>query len=268
MIKKINPDNKIFKSEEFQKEKYKFLLILQNLDSKTLELYSDEENYILCRGDLKYPTWIWTKDNFDKSLLSEIEETINLFRLNVDTRYTCKKELYNLLVQNNFDFLGDYYFEMGYLVCNRTIEPRKTDGYIASVSEKDEEALINFIYNESIEISDIRNLTKEEAKVNFNKRLETGNYYVWKNKSDKIVAQAYYTVVNGNAKMAGVYTALDERSKGYAANLIYNLTNDALKKGYHVSLYSDFKYIPSNTAYKNVGYVTDDILINFSCLKK
>ena len=105
-------------------------------------------------------------------------------------------------------------------------------------------------------------------KIQYHKKNIPGGYYVWKNKSDKIVAQAYYTVVNGNAKMAGVYTALDERSKGYAANLIYNLTNDALKKGYHVSLYSDFKYIPSNTAYKNVGYVTDDILINFSCLKK
>ena len=42
MIKKIKPDNKIFNSYEFQKDKYKFFLILQNLESETLELYSDE----------------------------------------------------------------------------------------------------------------------------------------------------------------------------------------------------------------------------------
>ena len=41
MIKKIKPDNKIFNSYEFQKDKYKFFRILQNLESETLELYSD-----------------------------------------------------------------------------------------------------------------------------------------------------------------------------------------------------------------------------------
>lgn len=58
MIKRIKPDNKILLSSEFQNDKYKFFLILQNLESETLELYSDEENYILCRGNKKYPTWI------------------------------------------------------------------------------------------------------------------------------------------------------------------------------------------------------------------
>lgn len=111
MIKEINPNNKIFQSSEFQKDKYKFFLILQNLSSENLKLYSDEENYILCRGDLKWPTWIWTKDNFDKSILSEIEEAIKLYMLDVNTRYTCKRELYDLLVNDNFESLGDYYFE-------------------------------------------------------------------------------------------------------------------------------------------------------------
>ena len=127
MIKKIKPDNKIFNSKDFQKDKYKFFLILQNLDSKSLELYSDEENYILCRGSIKWPTWIWTKDNIDVSLLAEIEEAIELYRLDVDTRFTCKKELYDLLKNNNYESLGDYYFEMGYLVCEKTIKPKQCE---------------------------------------------------------------------------------------------------------------------------------------------
>lgn len=95
-----------------------------------------------------------------------------------------------------------------------------------------------------------------------------GTYYVWKNDNDKIVAQAFYSVLDGNAKVAGVYTLPEERGKGYAANLIYELTNKILEFGYHVSLYTDYKYIPSNKAYKNVGYIDNDVLINFSCLKK
>ena len=123
MIKKIDKNNKILKSSEFEKDKYKFFLVLQNLNSDTLEFFSDEENYLLIRGNKKFPTWIWTKDNFDKRVFNEICECIELFRLDVDTRFTCKKELFNLL-KENYPNLGDYYFEMGYLVCDKTKKPK------------------------------------------------------------------------------------------------------------------------------------------------
>ena len=268
MVKEIKADNKIFYSFEFQKDKYKFFLILQNLSSEELELYSDEENYVLCRGNTKYPTWIWTKDNIDISLLPEIEEAIQLYRLDIDTRFTCKKELYDLLKNDNFDALGDYYFQMGYLTCSQAVKPKNTDGYIDKATEQDRDILINFICKETKEISDVKDLNLEEATKDFEKRLSGGNYYVWKNKNDEIVASAFYRLLDGNAKVAGVYTKNSERGKGYAANLIYELTNKLLLEGYHVSLYTDYNYIPSNKAYKNAGYVDEDILINFSCLKK
>jgi len=268
MYKSISADNKVFNSEQFQRDKYKFFLILQNLSSEELELYSDEENYVLCRGDIKFPTWIWTKDNIDVSLLPEIEEAIELYRLDVDTRFTCKKELYDLLKKDNFEALGDYYFQMGYLVCSKVIKPKNTDGYIAKATEKDRDILISFICKESKEISDIKELNLEEATKSFEKRLSGGNYYVWKNEKDEIVASAFYRLIDGNAKVAGVYTKKSERGKGYAANLIYELTNKLLLENYHVSLYTDYNYIPSNRAYKNAGYVDEDVLINFSCSKK
>lgn len=157
---------------------------------------------------------------------------------------------------------------MGYLVCNKTIEPKKTDGYIDYATKDDEQVLTDFMYNESHEISDVKDFSFEEANKEFKKRLDAGNYYVWKNSDNKIVAQAFYSVVDGNAKISGVYTTPEARGKGYAASLIYQLTNKVLKDGYHVSLYTDYKYIPSNKAYKNVGYIDNDVLINFSCTKK
>ena len=50
MYKEIKSDNEIFNSNEFQNDKYKFNIIIKNLSSLELELYSDEENYIICRG--------------------------------------------------------------------------------------------------------------------------------------------------------------------------------------------------------------------------
>ena len=79
MYKEIKPNNAIFESKEFQEDKYKFNIILKNLPSPELELYSDEENYIICRGAKKYPTWIWTKDNFDRRKIEELEELIKMY---------------------------------------------------------------------------------------------------------------------------------------------------------------------------------------------
>lgn len=266
MLKRIDSNNKIFQSSEFQKDKYKFFLILQNLNNDDVELYSDEENYVLCRSGKKWPTWIWTKDNFDISLLSEIESGIDKYRLEYDTKFTCKRELYNLL-KDHYNGLGDYYFEMGYLVCNKTVKPKETDGNYFLATTDDIDILTEFTYNESKEISDVKDLSMEESKDAAIKRLERGTYYVWKNSSGKIVAQATYIITDGNAKISGVYTLPDERGKGYAANLIYILTNKVLSLGNHVSLYTDYKYISSNKAYKNVGYIDKDVLINFSCKK-
>lgn len=164
MIKSIKSNNKVFKSKEFQKDKYKFFLILQNINTEQVELYSDEENYVLCRSGKEWPTWIWTKDNFDITLLPEIEETINKYLLDVETKFTCKRELYNLLKEDNYQYLGDYYFEMGYLVCDKTVKPRLSDGSLELATRDDIEILTKFTYDESRKISDVKELTIDEAK--------------------------------------------------------------------------------------------------------
>ena len=246
---------------------YKTALKLHN-DGKYLDAYNQFTNIINGNDEAlirDYVIYYGAKSAFYCEMF---EEAIDLYRLVVDTRFTCKKELYNLLKKDNYKFLGDYYFEMGYLVCNQTVKPKTTDGKCVLATEDDKDILINFIYNESREISDIKELSLEEAKDNVEKKLNMGTYYVWKNNKEEIVAQASYKILAGNAKITGVYTLPEERGKRYAANLIYNLTSKVLEEGNHVSLYTDYNYIPSNKAYKNVGYVTEDILINFSCIKK
>ena len=94
-MKPITSNNKIFSSAEFQKDKYKFYLISLNLKSESVMLYSDEENYVICRGAEGLPTWIWTKDGFDISKLEEIKTIMNLYLTDADKdKFTCKKELY------------------------------------------------------------------------------------------------------------------------------------------------------------------------------
>ena len=61
---------------------------------------------------------------------------------------------------------------------------------------------------------------------------------------------------------------LKKEEKGYAANLIYLVTNKLLEQGLVPLLYTDYNYFPSNKAYINAGYEDKGILINFSCSKK
>ena len=269
MFKEIKPDNIIFNSQEFQKDKYKFNLIFKNLNSPELELYSDEENYIFCRGSKNLPTWIWTKDSIDKSKVGEIEELIKLYLTeNEKDKFTSKKELYDLLLENNFENLNkEDYFEMGFLICHETKRPKACDGILSKATESDKEILAKYWYDDNIEMNDIDPITIEQAEKDAENFIKDDKFYILRNSENKIVCMASYNIVENQAKINHVYTPTEERKKGYASNLIYIMTNDILEKGLVPLLYTDYNYIPSNKAYINAGYEDEGVLINFSCSK-
>lgn len=266
-MKKINIDNKIFKSEEFLKDKSKFALIVQNLKSETVLLYSDEENYLICRGAIGWPTWIWTKDNIEIDKVKEIEEAMELYLTEAPKdKFTCKKEFYELLVQDKFDKLNlDDYFEMGSLSCKKTKTPKLCDGVIGVPTNEDKDILVEYWYADCQEMNGVDSISLEQAEKDVQNFLESGTFYVWRNNAAKIVCMASYKQTAEQARLNHVYTPAEERKKGYAANLIYAMTNDLLDKGLVPLLYTDYNYIPSNKAYINAGYEDTGVLINFSC---
>ena len=269
-MKQIGSDHKIFRSDEYQKDKDKFYLINQNLKSDTVLLYSDEENYVICRGAIGWPTWIWTKDNFDITKLNEIMEVIELYLTDDDKdKFTCKKELYDLLVEAEFDKMNlDDYFEMGTLSCKKTKKPRQCDGEISTPSISEKEILVKYWFDDSQEMNGVNPISMEQAERDVQKMLDSNKFYIWKNGNGKIVCMANYSELEGQAKISHVYTPIDERGKGYAANLIYHMTNHLLERNLVPLLYTDYHYLPSNKAYINVGYDDTGILINFSCSKE
>ena len=269
-MKRVDKNSSVFKLSEFVQDQYKFNIILKNLDSPTLELYSDEENYVICRGSKKWPTWIWTKDNFNINKIDEIEELIRLYLTDEDkTKFTCKKELYDLLVQRGFEELNlEDYFEMGFLICRETKKPKMCDGVLDIPNQSDKDVLVKYWYDDSHEMNGVEPITLEQAKSDVEDFIKSGTFYVLRNNDNKIVCMASYGMTGNQAKLSHVYTPVEERGKGYAANLIYHMTNDLLEKGFVPLLYTDYNYIPSNKAYINAGYEDEGILINFSCSKE
>lgn len=268
-MKRIDAGNAIFSSDEFQKDKYKFYLITQNLQSESVLLYSDEESYVICRGAAGLPTWIWTKDGFDAAKVTDVAQAMEFYLTGgPKDRFTAKKELYDLLAATGYDKLnpGDY-FEMGALLCRQTKKPRECDGKISEPTRDDAEILAQFWFDDNREINVGEPIDMEQARRDVRKMLDTGKFYVWKNGCGKIVCMSNYSEADGQAKLSHVYTPADERRKGYAANLIFQMTNLLLERGLTPLLYTDYNYPPSNKAYKNAGYEEMGILINFSCSK-
>ena len=268
MIKKIDKNNPIFISEDFQKDKYLFNTILKNLSSNGLELYSDEENYILCRGRKDLQTWIWTKDNFDKSLLMEIEKLINVYLTDNDKdKFTCKQELYQLLKYDNFTLLNDEdYFEMSFMMCRETHPTKRCDGNIYVPNIYDIETLSDYYYDYSIKNGKDK-ITKTEAFFRTRTLVEENRIYAWKNSQGKIVSMASFSIIDNQAKLSNVYTITSERRKGYARNLIYLLTEELIKEQFIPVMYINNNTLPSTKLYLRIGYEKCGVLVNFSCSK-
>ena len=268
-MKKINKNNKIFGSEDFQKDKYKFFLITQNLKCDSVLLYSDEENYVICRGAVGFPTWIWTKDGISRDKVIEVEEAMKYYLTdNVKDKFTCKKELYDYLLEDDFEFLNrDDYFELGTMRCKKLKKPKVTDGKMVKPSLDEMKELTTFYCNRSLDIGKEK-ITQYDALEIIKKMINSNTFYIWKNDAGKIVCMAEYIVIDSSAKIKSVYTPTEERGKAYAANLIHDLTSKLLSDGLVPLLYTDYNYPASNKAYINAGYEDTGILINFSCSKE
>ena len=266
-MKIITRTNKIFSCPEFQKDKYKFYLISLNLKSDSVMLCSDEENYVMCRGAEGLPTWIWTKDEFDVSKLEEIIGAMNLYLTDAHKdKFTCKKELYELLVDWGYDKLNiDDYFEMGTLFCKEVKQPRTCEGHLAIPTQDEKPTLVKYWLDDNQEMNGASPISLEQAEEDIQKMIDSKKFYIWKDNKNKIVCMVNYSVVDDQAKLSHVYTPVEERAKGYASNLIYTVTSNLLNQGLVPLLYTDYNYIPSNKAYINAGYEDTGVLINFSC---
>ena len=275
MYKKIEPDNKIFESFEFQKDKYKFNIVSKILAGDEVLLYSDGENYFLARNKVGMPTWIWTKDGLeDKRILEEIKEVISLYLTDLEyDQFTCKKEYYNFLMQIGYDILNrEDYFELGFLTCNKVKSVKQTDGNMIIGTKKDGENLLNLFiqFTEFMNktLKSTKKATLEELTEEMNSQIEQKRLFCWKNKEGKIVCIANFQVLGDIARIGHVFTLEEERGKGYAANLIHDLTERLLSVGLKPLLYTDYSYPASNKAYINVGYEDKGVLINFSCSRE
>lgn len=269
-MKKIDRNSSVFDSDEYKKDRNQFYIIEQSLLSPEVLLYSDETKYLICRGQVGRPVWIWTVDGMSLNTMKEVAEIIAEHYLTEDTKckLTAKREFYAFLKGMGFPYLDEDYFEMGSLECHQVKRPRKCDGYSKKAAIGDIEILAKYWYEDNREMNSLTSISRQQAEEEIKAMLETENLWVWRNASDKIVCMVHYRIAGSQVKLSHVYTPRAERCKGYATNLIYDVTKMLLEMNLEPLLYTDYHYIASNKAYKNAGYTECGVLINFSCSKR
>lgn len=248
------------KLKEFLKDKDKFFVLAQIIKENDSKLYSDLETYIIGQSSELYPTWVWSIDNLPKEKLIELKKDLKEFITQPENnKFTAKKELYNLL-EKEYDAYD--YFEMGFLTCDEVVKPSKGKGIFVRPNYVDKVSLSEY-WRDNVEELYHKKITQKEALEEAERWLEEKKTYVLKDSKGEIVAMAAYTTLDDYAKITHVFTPKEERGKGYCQYLVYSLSKLLLEEGYKLLLYTDYKYKASNTAYKNVGYKDQDILINF-----
>ena len=117
----------------------------------------------------------------------------------------------------------------------------------------DKPILIKFIEDFCSEATNEK-YTYKEIEEKSNEYVKKGYYVIEKDK--KIVSQAVFSrnLTKGKC-VSGVYTAKEERGKGYAYNLIYRMSKKALDEGAeYCVLYTDDENPISNHVYEKIGY--------------
>ena len=252
-----------------KKEKCKYTLLYQIVNSPECEYSTDNENYFMARSDKKHAIWIWSKDDLNKNAFNELKKAIEKFLVDGEAvMFTCSQELYNALKKDGFKYLSNDYFEMGTYCCEQTKKPVSVGGKFRLAQNEEVELLAKYHKDEMAEIEKIQ-ITMEQSQKDIEDLLLSQNkkLYVWENDNKKIVCMAALNINESFARINYVYTPKEERCKSYAKNLIYSLTQIALDDNKLPILYTDYNYPASNKAYMSVGYESCGILINFSCKK-
>ena len=273
----IDKNNEIFKSKEYVKDKFLFAIFEKKINDPNAKIMSDGENYIITNESEERGPWIWTKDNIDDVKIKEIEELIRLYLVKDKMTFTCKKEIYNKLIEDGFKLIDKSdYFEMGFMKCEKLKEPKTNDGKLSKAKVEERKIIADYIckFNDFMDESVKEHMpTEEEINQYFlekaDEEIANDKFYVLRNNEDKIVSMAHYKVSpDGTAKVGLVYTPDEERGKGYAAKIVHDITAILLEKGYIPVLYTDQNYPNSNKAYFNAGYENGGTLVNFSCNKE
>ena len=249
--------NKVLKIDSFLKVKDIYYLLYYIIRTDDSILLSDLENYIIGRISDEYPIWIWCVDNIDNNSINLLLTDLDTILVSGDNDITCSNMIYNI-IKDKYNISN--YMDISFLMCKKLIKPNNY-GIVSMANFSDKDILIELLKDESFETEGIV-LSDEEASNEIDYYISIGKLYILKDKG-KILSMCCFNMLDDMIKLTCVFTPKEYRNNGYCKCLIYNVTDRLLNLGLKVMLYTDRSYLPSNRAYKRIGFKENFVLSKF-----
>lgn len=243
----------------FHKDKLIFVVLEGIVNNKCRRVITDHRSFIICHSQDPYPIWIWAEDNITEDILFEIWECVKKeFLFHKDYKIISKYFVIDYFIKKSKaegKHLLEIFLNMCTLECHEPITPTKSTNGTMGIADIDDlndaaEYLYQFKQETGIDME-----TREQCLQKAKNLIEQEKLYFWKNKEGKNVAMCSFGVENGIGKLTHVYTKKEERRKGYAINLVYEVTCIIKEIGSLPVLYTDLDYKASNECYKKIGYI-------------
>ncbi len=241
-----------------ERDKLSYAVLDSVLGGDVKKIITDHKRLIIAHTAKVFPTWIWAPDDVTEQELEQIYQTISaefdpICEYRFNTKYEIADYLINRLKRDN---KGDWNITVNIAAyeCHEAKAPEKeVDGYLEQMNSSQLELAARMIEEASIAIGD-RVFTHEESEQAAKEQLERRVLYIWRNKEGKAVAFCDRNVDNNYVKVSQCYTLSEERGKGYAAQMIYELCKDIIEDGQVPMLYADADYVSSNRCYQKIGF--------------
>lgn len=153
-------------------------------------------------------------------------------------------------------------FQQGIFRLDEVIEPVRSNGALRQATREDHELVSEWLHAFDMDV--FGQVQQEPAKM-ADMKIGEGSIYLWEDGKAVSMAASARPTING-ITVNYVYTPPEHRARGYASNLVAELSQLLLNNGYtFCSLYTDLANPTSNSIYQKIGYrkVSESAEIHF-----
>ncbi len=255
-LKRYENEENIVNTDLFKEDEYTFFVLSKIVNSKSRLVITDHNRLIVCHSCSPFPVWIWLPDEVSEQEMETAWQIIkNDFSFDDDYSFNVKHFFAEYMIKRAKEENIDLGISVNMLAynCPKLIEPKKAKGShcLATIDNIEEAADFIAEFHEEIGID---KQDKERYRFKAQNLIEEKRLYFWKNEDGKNVAMCSYNLNENKGGISNVYTKTDERRRGYAANLVYEITKFIAEQGKIPVIYTDADYKASNACYEGIGY--------------
>ena len=237
-------------------DEYCFFVLSRILNGECRLTITDNMRIIVCHSCDPYPVWVWLPDDATSEEMNRayiiIRENFDIEKCRFNMKYSLAEYMIGRAANDGISL--KIAINMLAYSCPNPIEPaKKVNGRCVPATAEDVELIVSYLDTFHMDCKvDIMSMDAYREKATA--LVEEGRLFFWVADDDK-VAMCSYGVSGEKGSINNVFTRPDMRRKGYAANIVYQVTKIVEAQGKQPVLYTDADYAASNACYEGIGYV-------------